>query len=113
MGDALFDLPREDREPVPAKKKWGGRKATNARARCKAMLPWVCRRCGGMIPRDAPDSTWDVGHAEDRAAGGTDTGLEPEHAKCNRSAGGKAGAAIRNYKPAVAAADRERVAQWW
>jgi hypothetical protein len=41
-----------------------------------------CARCTQLI---LPGQTWDLGHTDDRTAW---TG--PEHATCNRSAGGKA-----------------------
>jgi hypothetical protein len=41
----------------------------------------VCHRCNQPI---APDAAWDLGHNDDR------TGYTgPEHAHCNRSAGGQ------------------------
>lgn len=112
----LFDIPEaEARESRIVTAKWGGRRSTNARAKCRAMLPHPCRRCGGLITPDDPESSWHAGHREDRAAGGTEDGIEPEHAKCNTSAGGKVGAAITNARRHGQQADipRERVAQWW
>lgn len=43
----------------------------------------VCARCGQPIPAG---STWDLGHSDDRA-----TWTGPEHATCNRRAGGRNG----------------------
>ena len=59
----------------------------------------ICARCGFGI---APGAKWDLGHSDvDRAEY---TG--PEHARCNRRAGGRAGAAAsRRGRPA-------EVAQW-
>lgn len=120
--NSLFEIPSawspdtgREREPGPAgKSKWGGRKSTNARARCRAMLPHVCRRCGDMILPTDPESSWHAGHREDRAAGGTEDGIEPEHARCNTSAGGKVGAAMTNAQRAPQAQiERERTPQWW
>lgn len=51
-----------------------------------------CRRCGLPI---APGSPWDLGHAVDRALGGSDHDVAPEHARCNRSAGGRLAAQLR------------------
>ncbi len=110
----LFDVePVDPREQRTATRKWGGRRSTAARAKCRAMLPWACRKCGGIISPDDPESSWDAGHAEDRAAGGSDLGIEPEHAHCNRSAGGKVGAAIVNARHRPQQVERARVAQWW
>jgi hypothetical protein len=118
MGEqgALFDVPeREAREARIVQAKWGGRASTNARAKCRLMLPWVCRRCGDMIRPEDPESSWHAGHREDRAAGGTEDGIEPEHARCNTSAGGKVGAAITNAQRAQQPTHitRERTPQWW
>jgi hypothetical protein len=47
-----------------------------------------CARCRQRI---APGTAWDLGHTDDRTAW---TG--PEHATCNRSAGGRGGTAAAN-----------------
>lgn len=110
----LFDLPPAERGDRPApRRRWGGSASVKARAKCRAMLPHPCRRCGGLITREDPESTWHAGHETDRAAGGTETGIEPEHATCNTSAGGKAGAAITNSRWAKPTMERVQVAQWW
>lgn len=110
----LFDLPPgHEREKRSTTKKWGGSASAKARARCRAMLPHPCRKCGGIITPEDPESSWDAGHETDRAAGGGHAGIEPEHSKCNRSAGGKAGAAITNSKWAKPTMERVQVAQWW
>lgn len=48
----------------------------------------ICWRCQQPI---APDADWDLGHNDER------TGyIGPEHPTCNRSAGGRNGAAAAN-----------------
>lgn len=116
MQDSLFEIPgAEAREVRIVQAKWGGRQSTKARALCRAMLPHACRRCGNPILPTDPESSWHAGHREDRAAGGTEDGIEPEHAKCNTSAGGKLGASITNSQRATKPThiERERAPQWW
>lgn len=52
----------------------------------------MCWRCGRDI---APGGRFDVGHL-DRTAPPTLENLMPEHIRCNRSDGGRVGAAITN-----------------
>jgi hypothetical protein len=117
--DSLFEIPGADaRESRIVAAKWGGSKSKQARAKCRAMLPWACRHCGGMISPDDPETSWDAGHREgnENRAGGSTDGMEPEHSRCNRSEGGKVGAAITNSqrRPAPGATiQRERTPQWW
>lgn len=117
--DALFDLPASQRPKAPAtpgKRRWGGAASLKARAACRALLakgPIPCRRCGIPITKDDPESVWDAGHPMDRAAGGADSGFEPEHKHCNRSAGGKVGARITNARHEKPSIERTQVAQWW
>lgn len=114
--ESLFEVSMpEARESRIVTAKWGGRASTKARAICRAMLPHPCRRCGGAILPTDPETSWHAGHREDRAAGGTEDGIEPEHAKCNTSAGGKLGAAITNSQRASRRPqiERERAPQWW
>jgi hypothetical protein len=65
----------------------------------RALAAWVatgqaeCPRCGQAID---PDQPWDAGHATSLAEGGRPDGpLRPEHASCNRSAGGQLAAELR------------------
>lgn len=65
----------------------------------RALAPLVaaglayCPRCREKI---APDDEWDAGHVHDLASGGHPDGVRvPEHARCNRSAGGKLAAELR------------------
>ena len=47
----------------------------------------ACGRCGLPV---LSGQRWDLGHVIDRALGGTAAdGLTPEHARCNRGAGGR------------------------
>lgn len=69
---------------------------TRARkARAAVTLPTQCARCGLMIQ---PGEPFDMGHAEDVAAGGATSELRPEHRTCNRRGGGRLGAAIVNAR---------------
>jgi len=51
-----------------------------------------CWRCGRIIP---PGARFDVGHLDPDAPPTLDN-LMPEHVRCNRSNGGRIGAAITN-----------------
>lgn len=111
----MAPLDRPSRGPGPARKAWGGRASTNARASCRAMLPAPCMSCGGMITADQPENTWHAGHIQDRAQGGSDSGSNyaPEHAACNLSKGGKLGAAITNGAKVAVDWTKERTLKWW
>lgn len=56
----------------------------------------ACGRCGVDIDLDA--EPWHAGHVVDRALGGTDDDVHPEHPTCNMRAGGRLGAAIVNTR---------------
>lgn len=56
-----------------------------------------CWRCNQPIPPHQP-AAWDLGHTRDRANGGTIGETRPECTDCNRSAGGRLGAA-RRWQP--------------
>lgn len=66
------------------------RKLWRARQRRGEQL--YCARCGGPIGQHEP---FDLGHDDD------DRNIYngPEHQRCNRAAGGKSGARIRNETP--------------
>lgn len=75
------------------------------RRRRKLLLATVtpdtrCRRCGKTIDQHTPHpngrpATWDAGHTVD---GNPRSPLALEASTCNRSAGGRLGAAIRSRK---------------
>jgi hypothetical protein len=69
-----------------------------------------CRRC--RLPID-PQSSWHLGHIEDRATGGSDdpSNVWPEHARCNTSAGGKLAQAMRR-RPDVATNPTQNRRTW-
>lgn len=80
-----------------------------ARPIIKAQLPAPCIRCGGEV---LPTSTWHVGHRVDVAKGGDANDVGPEHARCNLSAGGRAGAAKTNAGKTAARVEDKRLFQW-
>lgn len=57
--------------------------------------PLNCRRCQQPIHHG---DRWHLGHATDRALGGTDTDLWPEHEHCNTSAGARLGNQLRHQR---------------
>jgi hypothetical protein len=63
------------------------------RAHHATTLPRPCWRCGETI---TPDMAWQLGHIIDRADGGTDDDVAPEHQHCGSSAGAAAQAQRRN-----------------
>jgi hypothetical protein len=77
-----------------------GRADQAARARLRPLVLAglaVCPRCDQVIVPDlaVKGEGWDTGHVDDLVAGGSPTGeCRAEHASCNRSAGGKAGAIV-------------------
>lgn len=54
-----------------------------------------CWRCPEPI---TPATPWDLGHRTDRALGGNDTDLAPEHRHCSRTAGGRLSAKLRHLR---------------
>lgn len=76
---------------------WGGRRTQNIRRYFEGLLPLECPKCGLLI---YPDQAWDIGHQQDQALGGSNdlSNLHPEHARCNRSAGGHLGHRLAGHK---------------
>jgi hypothetical protein len=74
--------------------KWANH-AKKARAIIKAQLPLPCVHCGSPV---FDDQLWDVGHIVDLAQGGNTKDYGASHRRCNRSAGGTAGANIVNRR---------------
>jgi hypothetical protein len=66
-------------------------------------LPCPCWRCGETI--EVGDE-WHLGHVVDRALGGSDARLAPEHAGCSRSAGARLGVTIARMRLRAIAAGR-------
>ena len=80
------------------------RRHQNARAEWQAIIDRqgaTCARCRRAI---VPGMKWDLDHADDRVSY-----LGPSHARCNRVAGAKLGAAITNAKRRA----RRRVSRRW
>lgn len=74
---------------------WAGR--TQAiRKRLEPTLPAPCvQRCGRLVE---PGQLWDVAHLTDLALGGDLHHYGVAHRSCNRSAGGRLGAAMSNKR---------------
>lgn len=122
MSDALFDmepLQRPARPKAAGARKWGGSDSRRAREHCRQLLkagPVACQRCGNPITAEDPESSWHAGHLEDHATGGNDKDMQnfqPEHTRCNTSAGGRLGAAITNGHKVEQDWSRERTLRWW
>ncbi len=60
---------------------WRHRREREKWARLVAAGNAICARCGGWI---APESGWDLDHADDR-----ESWIGVSHAHCNRAAGGR------------------------
>jgi hypothetical protein len=75
--------------------RWGGRSVMVLRRQWQARIDAGdvdCARCGYPLVQG---QVWDIGHTVDRALGGTAAdGLAPEHARCNRAAGGRLAARL-------------------
>lgn len=56
---------------------------------------WPCWRCPDPI---LPGMRWCLGHTTDRALGGTDDHLAPEHKRCSDSSGGRLGNTLRKAR---------------
>lgn len=113
QGSLFGPEPVAPREPSGGKR-WAGAEVTRARAKCRAMLPHPCRKCGVIITADEPETSWHAGHGLSRAEGGDGSDIEPEHARCNTSDGGRMGARITNARHRPASdITREKRPQWW
>lgn len=75
-------------------KRWAN-VAAKARKEIGVQLPLPCHHCGRPVHADTP---WDVGHIVDLAHGGDAKQYTATHRSCNRSAGGKEGAAKTNAR---------------
>jgi hypothetical protein len=75
--------------------RWGGRSVMELRRQWQGRIDAgevACGRCGLPL---VSGQRWDLGHHIDRAMGGTAAdGLSPEHARCNRAAGGRLAAQL-------------------
>lgn len=84
-------------------------------ARRKAEQGAPCWRCGK--PVDLTNSaSWHAGHIVDDALGGevSESNIEPEHQRCNTSAGGKLAQALKAAdKAAASEAQRFRPGFWF
>lgn len=56
---------------------------------------WTCWRCHHPIH---PHTPFHLGHTTDRALGGNDDHLAPEHPRCSTSAGGKLGSQLQKLR---------------
>jgi hypothetical protein len=82
---------------MPSDSRSGGntRRWRARRQRWQGLLPLPCPRCLRLIQ---PWDAWDLGHRVDLVDGGDDLTTSPEHAACNRQAGGRLGATITNHR---------------
>lgn len=85
-------------------KKWTSY-VKKARAIIRAQLPLPCVECGAPVYNDDP---WDVGHLFPLSQGGDVKAYGASHRSCNRSAGGKQGAAQAN----ATKKSRKQMRQW-
>lgn len=75
---------------------WNGRNVEKARAKVQAEIDQgraVCGKCGKPV---LPGQAFDAGHVVDLMYGTADRTVQAEHRSCNRSAGGRLGAAVTN-----------------
>jgi 5-methylcytosine-specific restriction endonuclease McrA len=79
---------------------WTKELAAIWRKRLEAELPMPCIRCRRWITEDTPRAAFEVDHIISLSEGGTNDAenLALSHKKCNRSHGGKQGAAVTNAK---------------
>ena len=91
---------------------WGGRAVMVMRAGWSARIEAGDVACGRCALPILPGQRWDLGHVVDRALGGTTAdGVTPEHARCNRSAGGRLGHAMAGRTPGVRRGPRLEVVE--
>ena len=93
---------------------WRNGEGKRQRARIAALLPQPCCRCGGVITREMD---WEADHLIPLAripAGSTvpPGTIRPAHKACNRSAGGKQGAAITNSRKKRATNEPKGIREW-
>lgn len=91
--------------------KWAATSA-KLRARYKPQVDSgnaVCGRCRRPIH---PGEPWDVGHVVDLSSGQPSQGYRTEHRRCNRSAGGKLGAAKTNHTKTTERREDKRLGEW-
>lgn len=77
---------------------YNGTQQRSARARLQPLVESggaVCPRCGQPI---LPGEAWDAGHRVDLVDDLRSRAEHAEHRRCNRSAGGRRGAAITNAR---------------
>jgi hypothetical protein len=86
---------------------WGQHGNTAAWQALRAMygraLPLPCWRCRRLI---MPGDRWHLGHVRDRALGGGDDRLAPEHELCSARAGARTGHLMARVRRRAAAEGR-------
>jgi hypothetical protein len=67
------------------------------------LLPCKCWRCDRII---SPSEPWHLGHIVDRALGGSDDLLWPEHARCSHRSGAELGVRLARLRVLAGLAPR-------